>query len=927
MTRRARLFLPVLAATCFSLCLSPPPTRAADDPRFALKFVEELRDRGLYDLAIDYLADLRQATNTPDDIKARLDFEEGRALIDAATHGSDPDRAREQLDKARGLLDNFIKKNTNNTLVVEALVELAHLLYERGRTTAIASDEAKTPAEKEVKLNEARGFYNSAREAYSQAFTRLEAKFKTFPNFLEDNDPLKAEKDRVHGALMNTELQRAVVDYEEAQSYPLESPQRKEILEKTGKAFEDVYKRYRTQLAGITARMWQGKCFEESGDFRAAKGIYDELLEHADPRLRPLQKKVDYFRIILMGKRKDYALAADEAVNWLKAFPNDTRSYESLGVQLELAKCLIAQLADAAPQEQERALKRATDLLANVVKVYSPFKTEALALLQKHSPKTAMTADSVAKLNYDDAVGQAEGAISTHEYEKAISILRAALKKGVGQQPIDKINKSRYTLAFCLYMTKHYYEAAALTEHIARRYPTAEWAPKAAEIAMASFLDAYNETAAGESQASRIGDLRRLEDLARYTAETWPDTDQGDTGRMTAGQISLGNGRYDDAIKWFESVRKNSSKWADSQGFAADGHWKKSRILSDKDPNSKEADVESQKSISELQAALKSRKDSGAGNADLGVISNSVDLATIYLEIGKGEDALKLVDPISKTLATANKPPTLLAAYARVIATRLRAHVAIGQVDLALADMNLLEQSGGAGNDRATLYLELGKLLEKEMEVLKKKENIAALQRTQAAYRKFLSALASSKSGQTYESLMWAGTNLLKLDAFDEAGPVFDQIIKVYGEDPNFLSKPGNADRLLIVRLKQVSALRGKKMFDEAEAKLREISEKSGGFIEVQMEKGYMLSSRAAAKKTTWASAYDYWQRLALRLRNASPKPMQYYEAWYQAALALQADGKSTLAKQTLGGVMRLSPQVGGPEMKAKYAELIGRLK
>ena len=68
----------------------------------------------------------------------------------------------------------------------------------------------------------------------------------------------------------------------------------------------------------------------------------------------------------------------------------------------------------------------------------------------------------------------------------------------------------------------------------------------------------------------------------------------------------------------------------------------------------------------------------------------------------------------------------------------------------------------------ATLF-GLGKLLEKEMDTLKKHGDSAGLARTQGAYQKFLAALVSSKSGQTYESLQWAGENMLKLGHPKEA--------------------------------------------------------------------------------------------------------------------------------------------------------------
>ncbi len=870
MTRRALSMALALAALG---AIAPAAARAADDPRFALAFVQGLRERGYYDLALDYMAELRADKNLPADVKAKLDYEEGRTLTDAATHGSDPDVAKRQLDQARERLEAFIKANPGKPETVEALVDLAHLLYERGRNATIEADEAKTPAEKETKLVAARGLFGSARDSYNQAYERLDSKFKNYPNFLEDRDPLKAEKERVHTARMNAELQRAVVDYEEAQTYPPGSPQRGEILEKTGKTFEDIYKRYRTQMAGISAQMWQAKCFEERGELNAAMGIYDQLRQHGDPRLRALQKKVAFFQIIVLGKRKQYALAADEAARWLQATNNEA-TYDGIGVRLEFAKDILAQLPEMNPADSERAIKKATDVLAGVVRVASPFRKEALELLQKHAPKTAVNAASIANLKYDDAVGRADESMSTGKYDEAVAILRLALKKGAGVEPVDKLNKARYTLAFCCYMTKRYYEAAVLAEHIARRYPGTEWGAKASDIANGALVDAYNEAGPNGRPGYWPGDLRRLEDLAKHAAETWPDTDQGDTGRMTAGQIALGSGRYPEASKWFEAVRSASPRWPDAQSSAGDAHWKQSLVLREKDPNSKEADAEIQKAIGAYQSAIKTRKGSGAGDADLGLVGNACDLATIEVEVGKPDDALKLIEPSIKALGQAGKTPTVAAALARILAIRLRANVAVGQVDKALADMNALEQSGGAGSDRAQLYFELGRLLEKEMENLRKKNNTAALERTQTAYRKFLSALAASKSGQTFESLMWAGTNLLKLGAADEASGIFEEVLKVYGEDTQFLARPEGPQRILLANIRLASALRQKGDFAGADARIKIVLDKDPRLLEVKMEQGHILSAKAAAKRGTWAAAIKYWENLARpEASQARPSP------------------------------------------------------
>ena len=57
-----------------------------------------------------------------------------------------------------------------------------------------------------------------------------------------------------------------------------------------------------------------------------------------------------------------------------------------------------------------------------------------------------------------------------------------------------------------------------------------------------------------------------------------------------------------------------------------------------------------------------------------------------------------------------------------------------------------------------------------------------------------------------------------------------------------------------------------------------------------------------------------------------NPKPPDYYDAWYHAAAALQKQGKPDLARTTVASIMRLSPTVGSPEMKAKYQDLLKQL-
>src|SRR5208337_1672940 len=103
-------------------------------------------------------------------------------------------------------------------------------------------------------------------------------------------DPRLDERTKVYSSLLDAKLQTAVADYELAQTYPANSKERASHLAEALKQFDALYKEYRTQMAGLTAQMWQAKCYEEQGKLGETIGIYKLLLEQPDPRLRPLQR-------------------------------------------------------------------------------------------------------------------------------------------------------------------------------------------------------------------------------------------------------------------------------------------------------------------------------------------------------------------------------------------------------------------------------------------------------------------------------------------------------------------------------------------------------------------------------------------------------------------------------------------------------------
>jgi tetratricopeptide (TPR) repeat protein len=245
--------------------------------------------------------------------------------------------------------------------------------------------------------------------------------------------------------------------------------------------------------------------------------------------------------------------------------------------------------------------------------------------------------------------------------------------------------------------------------------------------------------------------------------------------------------------------------------------------------------------------------------------------------------------------------------------------------------MKTLEQSGGTAS-RAQLYFKLGKLLERELDRLRQRKDAANLSKMQQTYRSFLTALAESKAGQTFESLQWAGESLLSLGAAKEAETVFRRVQTDAINNPSFLNQSGANERLLRTKLKLSAALRSQgsedpRKLDESASIVDELLSQYARYIEPLVEKGMLLESQAEAGKGEWSAAFSHWQDLAQRLSRIRPRPLAAYDAWYHAAWSLYQQKQGKKARQILSGVMRLNPDVGSPEMKAKYDQFLERVK
>jgi len=81
--KHAKLLRWLVVGSIFGGCLmlGVRPPGAAEEAR---RFLDGLRERGLYDMALEYLEQMRTSPLCPDELKEAIDYEAGVTLVTSA---------------------------------------------------------------------------------------------------------------------------------------------------------------------------------------------------------------------------------------------------------------------------------------------------------------------------------------------------------------------------------------------------------------------------------------------------------------------------------------------------------------------------------------------------------------------------------------------------------------------------------------------------------------------------------------------------------------------------------------------------------------------------------------------------------------------------------------------------------------------------
>ncbi|MFG0335062.1 MAG: tetratricopeptide repeat protein, partial [Maioricimonas sp. JB049] len=809
------------------------------------------------------------------------------------------------------------------------------------------ADDPANEGNRDAFRERARGFVQKAREIFRAAHDQHKAAWEKYPVFIPDEEKqARAARAESEALYMQAQLDLAQCGYWEAQTYDRESAKWRELLTQASLDFEEIHTKYRSQIAGLYARLWQGKCFEEMDEIRMALGIYNELLEHDPntPSMRALQDQTLRFRLICLNhdKRKDYQLVAQEAAAWLNAARSRARTTIGQGIKWELARALEQLGTDRTFSEaqQKNYLSQALNHARAINRYPGELKAPSGALIQRlmvaldrpeGDPKDFDTAYGLASQLLEEtkslntqieqarAKGQMKEAAELQTTLKATAaemtrLYDIALKLADSRTEIDQVMIARLRLAWGYFLQEKFYESATVSGFVVLKYGSefGEIAREAAFLQLVAFNHAYVHA----PQDQRQFETDQIIAAAELLIGKFPNSDRATDARTTVANVYWNAKDYVKAAEWWAAVPSTATGFARSQVQAGQAYWtaytEAVRLPEAERPDADTlSDLRDKAEIHIARGVAEFAKETPAdaypselilGKLTLAQIRNLTGVYTTDTESGTvGAVELLTAEPHAVTAAVAvpegqerpQDPTSIKSSRIASFAYQqlLRAYIGLRDLDKARQARASLE-SAAAGDDAGALtqvYVAFGQELQRELEQLKAAEETERLNEVRAGFESFLNDLFGRKDGQTFNSLLWIAETYSSLGEATEDDPAksreyFDKAAATYRD----MLDRAAADNTFFSQPQQASVVK---------LRLADSRRRQGDFeaaeqvmLEVVAENPNVpnVQFEAAGLYQDWAASgqIDAWQKYEIAIDGRSePAPVW---GWAKTAQLLQ---------------------------------------
>lgn len=561
------------------------PIASAVEP--AEEFLKGLQQRGLHDLALEYLEQMKTSHAVDEEFRKQIPYHRGVVKIEYSRQTTDVSLQTRLLDEARVELEQFAETDPGSVQAAEAHLQLASMHMFRGQQlvakAAQLPSDTSFDSERQKLTNDARRLFGKARDIFkrAEAIYRQELEKKPPLSERESNRGTSNQRQEYRARVAQLRFLAAQSQFEEAACFPSESSDYRRVYETAAQELSRIYDEFaRTSIVGLYARLFEGRCYFALDQHQHALGCFEDIL--AQPNVLPPFRKL----IASAVHRKAEVLLAqqkyDEVIATCQACLRDAKSEEEklaewLAVRFRLAEALEkkAQVLSANSLERRKLLGEARDAYRFVANTPGDFqsvaRSNASAMVEgndaeKNQPrdfksaydmgKEALASYNAARLALNAAEQNNPAAVAElkvqmeQSKEVARQYFSTALRLVEDDTDLKLLNETRYFLCWLYWEGGDYYRSAVLGEFLARRFPDHPAAASAAKIAMASFERLYNQ-ASSHSNKNLDTDFesRRMAQMAEFLVRRWPESADAAVAQSVLVSYAIRTNRIDEAEK------------------------------------------------------------------------------------------------------------------------------------------------------------------------------------------------------------------------------------------------------------------------------------------------------------------------------------------------------------------------------------------
>lgn len=790
-----------VAIAALSLLAAAQASRAKEP---AEEFVRGLQERGMNELALDYLEQMKTSPLVTEEFRKQIPYFRGATLLEQSRRAIASDARSRLFDEAKAELERYASENSKSIEGANAQSDLASALVDRGKQqlaqATVLPDGKSYDTERKNRRRGARRWLEEARTGFLTAGNIYSKILETIPKNLDPDKDAEQIKKRLEyrRRLAQAEVAAAQSQFELAQTYGREEPQFKKLNQAAAAELSKQFEEIKGPL-GLYSRLYEGRCYQAMEMYPQALGCFKDVTEgqpNIDPTIRKLIAGAFHYGAECMIIQEKYDSAIDECSVWLKAAsPDEQKQPEWLAVRYQMANALQRK-GEALPEkaaQRRKLLAEARDSYRLVSNSPGEFQSSArLAAVQlsgeseesKTQPRTfkeayeqgreALAATNAAKQalptahnNNPEAVPDLESQMQQGEAD-AFEAFRLAMTLADNDTDIAALNEVRYFLCWLYWEKQDYYRAAVLGEFLARRYPDHPAASSAAKLAMASLERLYsNALAAGAKQADVEFEANRMAAVAEFMTRRWPGTPDAEAAFSLLVTHAIRNDKIEEAQKLLGEVSKDYRPRLELQlGIAM---WGRYLELSQASGTGK-TDPGATASIKD--EALKLLQGGFEVVRTQTPVSETTATAGLYLvqvllSDGKYQDALDLltdkqVGPlmlVNRSDPAAARPEYVVEVYKAALRTYFL--VSPPQGEKAMEMMQSLEKAvrdgGGTADQLTRIYFGMGVALQQQIDSMRDAGRDQEAVRVSQAFAEFLDRLRERKEGTTWASRSWLG--------------------------------------------------------------------------------------------------------------------------------------------------------------------------